>query len=914
MSIGFAPGVEIYREFAAQSTAIPTRQPAYIFGPAADVYPYVAGANNLGKLGQYDPTPDTDVDGTLWNVFAYPERRTGGVVDQDTLGLHVTNGLFQYFSDTTNTAVKKSRNTINLPSFNLQTKNGFTVAAGIGSRQVQVGDIVQVRATLTDASTYVLNSYVTSLIANVVASAVGNATAGPANNNNTAAASIVGGNNAGISTVVDATGYNGTKAGRTHEIYTVTALNTTADNSVTGARFSVTSADGRDNLADVTEVAGEIPLGARGATITFTADGPGTNIEAGDVWTIQLDGNYTQVTATSAGTYTGPTDEVYIIEIAEGGTFAQVPKIRITTQSGNDQLGLFTLTESGAAGTSHSFAVGSYGITATLTGPTGFVTGERFTIEATAASEGAVRTIALAHSLPANLAADSSGANISVDFMVRRNVTLSRTAGAVEQWRSRSNDVLIAAGLSVSFTDITNLDGSVKALPLNAPAASTSDSQLELSYRVWHPASTGLQSLSADGSISAAIAGPTSVDNPLKLALNFAQAEAAGAPVYWYCTGDPSVQVHWEQALKIVEQTRAVYGLVPVTQDATILSLVHAHCVSRSTPLLKLHRVCWLSPLVDEVVELPGLVDNPTATITDDPNTAGNQYTLVEFTIGHMDLLAQGVRAGDEVRYNYVIDASGDTVYSTAIVDTVINSDSLLLTTSIGAAEPVPKKMTIHRTRVDGELVTAMQQAAAPFDVKARVLAPSFLVGTTETPGYVMCAAMAARRSSYRPHQPMTNTDVTGVTSLIWENKFVAEELNLIATAGIFLFKQDPVTNVVSVRHAITAGDYDNILLREESVQSNADDLVFRVDDRLKPLYGKLNANDESISAIQTELDSLQSVLLSEGSNSRFGAQIIEFDTSRVRISPISKDTILVDVLAEVPGPANLIQVFMFVS
>jgi hypothetical protein len=474
--------------------------------------------------------------------------------------------------------------------------------------------------------------------------------------------------------------------------------------------------------------------------------------------------------------------------------------------------------------------------------------------------------------------------------------------------------VLVEAGITYEWPDITETNGTARAIPLVLPSGITADNSLQIDYRVWHPRSTSVLSASYNTNLDTSIPGPTSVDNPLKMALSFAQGEASGVPVLYYCVGDPSVEANWDAALQAVDQVRSVYGLVPLTDDQTIRATVNAHCVSRSTPILKLHRVFWASPAVPSAIQITGDVSTLLSTIADNPDASGTQYTLVQFSAGHIDLIAEGVRPGDVLRYGYGLDAYGNATYSSAVIDTVINSDSLLLATGAAAAEPIARKVEIHRTLSSAEQITYLQSAAAAYGEKARLLMPTFQLGGQTIPGYYLGAAFAARRSAYRPHRPMTNTEVNNITGLVWENRFNADELNSLAVAGYFLLKQNPATGQITVRHAITAGDYDNVLIREESVQSNYDDILFQIDDQLSPLYGKLNANAETINRITIELDALGSRLLAEGLNSVYGAQIISMEVNDVRIAVGSKDTIVVILTLEGPAPANRIQVYMYAN
>jgi len=173
---------------------------------------------------------------------------------------------------------------------------------------------------------------------------------------------------------------------------------------------------------------------------------------------------------------------------------------------------------------------------------------------------------------------------------------------------------------------------------------------------------------------------------------------------------------------------------------------------------------------------------------------------------------------------------------------------------------------------------------------------------------------LAARRSAYLPHRPMTNTDVNGLTGLVWENRFTTDQLNDLGGAGFTLLKQDPTTGTITTRHVITCGDYDNILIREESCYSNLDDILFQVDDQLKPFYGKFNNNEITRNRVRIEIEALIGRLLAAGINSQYGSQIITMTIDDIRQKVGSADTIVVVVTIEGPVPSNIIQVYAYAT
>jgi hypothetical protein len=915
---GFAPGIELRRVFENITSVAASRLGAYFFGPAADVYDYVAGGDNVGKLGQYNPEATTLVDGVAKNVFTYPEKRLGGTVDLDTTKLYITNALLKYFEDTGGNAVKKSRNSIHLADTVVRSGNGAFADVNLPSREVQIGDVVRIKATIPEVGAYELNSYITGFIADKKAVVIGSPVAGAANavepagapvSTVTAVANGAIAANSTIEAVGDIENYEGYASGRLQETYTIEALNSSVAGSVANTRFRITSADGQDNVADtLIGSGGVLTVGTRGATVTFTAEA-GESILIGQRWVFSIKQEYEAPTVTITGAYTGTRSRTYIIEIVEGGVLGDDIVARVLTEDGSDQSGPFTLVKAVGAATV-PVALGNYGLLFSLGTTFGLVTGDRWKVTATAAADDKIRTIVLAHSLSEAITVDTP-MNIQVEFMLRRSIEVPRMLGGTTVWEARENDILVSPGMTVYLSDVTDKNGADLPLEVVRPVVNNADNQAELAYRVFHPRSTELLTLSSETSLDTAVPGPTSVDNPLKLMLSVARADAGGVPLYYFCVGDPSVEANWDAALKAVTFTTQVNGLVPLTQDPVIQQKVHAHAVAMSGPLVKRWRRAWLSLSMNKVKQITNADEVELATILDDPDTAGLQSTLVGFT-SEVDLLDLGVRPGDVLRYNYGIDLHGNVTYDEAVIDRVINADTLKLKTSIGEPEIIARKVEIHRNLQGADFIPEFQSKLTAYDEFARVFMPEYQIGTQTVPGFYAAGAMAARRSGYLPHRPMTNTDVNTFTGTPWEDLFEESDINDLAFAGMFLFTRDPASGLITVRHAITAGDYTNVLLREESVQANADDLSFRVAAKLSPIFGKLNRNTQTLARINTEIASLANEIASEGINSPYGPQVISLDSSGSRFSPAERDTILVDIIGETQVPANRIRTTMY--
>ena len=79
------------------------------------------------------------------------------------------------------------------------------------------------------------------------------------------------------------------------------------------------------------------------------------------------------------------------------------------------------------------------------------------------------------------------------------------------------------------------------------------------------------------------------------------------------------------------------------------------------------------------------------ATVQDDPDTSGTQYTIVEVPANNVNFLALGVKAGDTLRAQFSVDSLGATIYEEFQIDAVLSENSVRLVTGLDAAVNTPR-------------------------------------------------------------------------------------------------------------------------------------------------------------------------------------------------------------------------------
>jgi len=943
----FSPSLEIFKRFQQNVNPQVSDLSAYVIGPSAELVRFSESDEKAnGQLGVYDPTGSL-INGSFQTSYSWPNISVGGVIDDDYTKLNVENGLFEYGDVNDGTLERVGLNAIQWPSNNwaANTDNSGTVYPGdaqFKDRGILVGDRVLVSGVDGNGDAFELVSYVQGFTGVLSASSFSAAVADGGNQADTTADDTVtaGGSNSGnTSLAVDNTNYDGLSSAQPSDTYTITVTQASTGNDPATGLLSITSASGLDDVAVFVPGAYGVAkaFGNRGASLTLTDLGGGSNLVVGDVFTVALAQDYTAPTIAISGAYgsSDQLDRTYLVEVITGAEAADSPVIRLTTTEGNDTGAVVTLVD-GGAGVMQSLSLGSYGLILDITAADGLVSGDKWLVSAVAAKEGAFETINLAHNLPSGVALNDAAANLRVQLYILASVEIPKRSvtPGVYNFTTSSTELLVKGAISLELPQWTD-SGNMVPLPLSAPAAFGSNvSVLYVTYRAWAAAQTGLLSVTSSEELSA-LSGPIDPDNPLKYALSKALLANNGRAVYYFNTSTPSLTAGWEAALKAADGTRATYGFVPLSRDSSVLDLIAGHVDSRSGPSFNMYRVAWFTAddVTSQVVlsDAVGSTDDSTvlATIKDDPNTSGDQYTLVEVTSANAEFVGLGVRAGDVVRFGFATDAWGDETWDEYVVNSVVNESSLLLVNGPSLSEDVPRKIEIHRTLTSAEKVAVFEGGIAPYTLNPdgssssinngdlakypgylfRVLAfGTVLDGAVEVPSYFQAAVLAAARSALAPHQPMTRFAVPGFSSVKGTDLYTAEQLNEIAASGGWINILDIETGDVVVRHAVTAGDWDNVNTREESIISNVDSVSFYLFGVLNPYIGRANNTNDTLAMIQSELKAADSFLQSANYAPGLGGQINSLSILDIRPSPVAKDSVYISLELDVPGPMNKIR------
>jgi hypothetical protein len=411
MSSYVKPQVLVFQEFSIVPTEITEPLRAHIAGPHAVLHRYsVSAEKDAARLGSYNRLDDT--------CYLWPDREPGSLVDPGYTKLYIDDALLLYYShnvgDPANhnvTPVAGKTNWIQSNVLKFKTNGGETRSDVFNDRDVQLGDVVYLRS-VTDTEDSCVETELTTTVVGFASEATNSviepAYTDPDNQASVAGAAatasinvVHGSNLVNCITVAEATGgsytgYNGLASGDVVEEYLIEVVKSSVA-SCQAARLRVTSASGRDNVAELDpgNFGAAVSIGTRGLKLVFSntstaanctanavANGiPATSFVVGQKWRVVVGQAYDDVRAAIVATapntvsggkiygqYTGAKNDTYIVECTKGGTWATQPEISVRTAKGLDYSGPTAVTSSTYA---TGVSVGSSGVRIKFVGDTG---------------------------------------------------------------------------------------------------------------------------------------------------------------------------------------------------------------------------------------------------------------------------------------------------------------------------------------------------------------------------------------------------------------------------------------------------------------------------------------------------------------------------------------------------------------
>jgi hypothetical protein len=954
------PQVLVFQEFSIVPSEVTQPLRAHIAGPNADLHRYDdADEKPLINVGAYDPVNDTN--------YPWPGRAAGSIVDQTYTRVFMDDAYLKYFEDLigntsngrgTNAPVAGRKNWIRSSTVSFKANGTQYPRSGLlYDRDVVIGDVAYVRG-VADAGgacdEIELWTKVAGFAADEVASSIGGCRVDDNNQADTAASAVItktGGPDNCVDATANGAAYDGLEDGHVSEVYTIEVI-TSGIAGCQAARLRVTSASGTDNEDEVTpaDFGSPTDIGSRGLTVTFDNTGNAscsseasygevaeTQLVVGQIWQATVSQLFRPACCEAGGTYTGTVNDVYVIEVTKGGTFANLPEITVTTAKGLDFSGPTEITAIDTA-----FPVGAHGVTISFRDcpeeslssgssvsfagddPGGLRTGDKFFITVNTAQNGAIRTLILDHDIPDELL---TAVDLDLKLFIEKDgleIGENRLASPpAVNWEQETTQIIINSAITVYESTWTNA-GVPMALPIESGT-------LFIHYREW--LQDGIDEIGAinDTADIDDILGPLDEDNPLKWGVFKALQNSNGTLVKYTAVSDPTDADDWQAVLDLIDGRDDIYNLVPLTRLRTVWDLWQGHVESESSETSGNWKGMFINLQTPATKMIVGESDADTqaltptssdgevvlATIADDPNATGTQYTLLSVPEANSNFITYGVDPGDIVRFLFTTDAWGAESYTEFVVDTVLSENSLLLLTGHDVPISEPQKMEVWHNQEKDELITELKGIAQSFaDRRVVAVWPDLVgVGGNTIEGYYLCCAAAGLASGVVPHQPLTNVEISGFDDAASRtiDFFSDTQLDDLDDGGVWIVQEDK-DGRIHTRHALNT-DVTDINRREESIRRNVDAISYLMLNRLSPFIGRSNVHEGMLNRVAFEIRQAVSFLQSTGYTQELGPQLIDgvIRQGYPRIHPLLADRIQVVMDITVPAPLNNIELHLVI-
>ena len=787
-----------------------------------------------------------------------------------------------------------------------------------------------------------------------------------------------------ITLTADGTEYDGLASGYINECYTITVIASSVA-GCNAARLRITSDSGTDNVDELEpeDFGTATDIGTRGLKVTFNQDGTCVSsssqsssassdslfpkgplvdknedtsgqLQVGQVWKVCVTQGFEKVCGVANNTYTGPDDDTYIVEVTKGGTWADLPEVTVTTVKGLDSSGPTTVT-----GDNTAVPVGTYGVTISFSdcanlessssssissmgdnNINGLRKGDKFFITVLTGADGPVRTLILRDDLPTAMLSSS---DLDVRLFIQSTIEVTENrlnAPPLVNYEIESTQLVVKSGITAY--DATWTDNGVEQ-PLEVWSGSTSGTAfgapfgiMYIQYNEWLASATTSLGFIDDVDDIDLIPGQLDEANELKWGAYRALQNSNGTKVGYLAVADPTDLDSWQDAVAILNGRRDIYNYVPLTYDREVQNLFQTQVNSESTA----EKGNWKGMIVglqyesskmvigqsdaDTQALTPTSIDGNVvlATLEDNPQATGTQYTLLSVPAGNAGFITHGVQAGDIVRFLFTPDAFGNPTYTEFQVDSVLSEESLLLLSGHTAPITVAQKVEIWHTLSKDEIVTDLVDQAQSFADRRVVATIPDLAGTggNTQAGYFVSAAIGGLASGVVPHQGLTNVAVAGFDDLSSRTTdfFTDSQLDALAEGGVWIVTEDEDGTPVT-RHAVTT-DTTDLNRQEEMIRRNVDSMSFLFLARLRPLIGRANASPSILGKLRYEINKTIKFFKTNNYSEDLGPQLIDgsFATDAdgniiLRIHPLAADRVEAVVDLVVPAPLNNIELHLVV-
>lgn len=618
---------------------------------------------------------------------------------------------------------------------------------------------------------------------------------------------------------------------------------------------------------------------------------------------------------TVSGTYTGPKDTIYIIEVTAIDNDV-VTEVRITDSAGIDA------TQIAVADDDTTVNLGELGLELTFadggTLSSGWAVGDKYTVAATAESESNEDFDKVVLDGPAVLN-PATDVDVYVDYRMEVSTEIDRKdVASAGDWAWDNGTITDGLSLTPQLRyTVPERTSDERVEFVSAVNETGNNGRLYLTFRSLVPRESGESYVTVRDLIEASehFGVTDSPDNPLGYALRVALQGSAGKAVHAVRLAENTSE-DYAAVRTMLRDIDAFYVFVPLSTDATVHQDFSEAMTASSTRTVMNWRSAYLG------------VDSPSSWAYLTQQSDGSPYTgtilehngeHVLFRTENLDLLQEEVVAGDIVRIQFSTDAWGDTTYQEYVIETVLNNSDAILKSGPASELTVPIKVEIHKDSSPSSIAKfltgrasalASRRATQIWIDHGRVMTPD---GLRTVSNVFLAAYLAGLRSSLLPQQGLSRFDVEFLHSApSMYAKFNDTVLDNIAANGTFIVTQRITGGPVYVRHQLTTDTNRGALYYEDSVRVNVDMVAYELRDAIRPYIGRRNANRETLIDIRNALHNiLESKTTISTEFADIGPALISYEILKLEIDTSLPDRIKVVIRLTVPLPLNRVDIVL---
>jgi len=478
---------------------------------------------------------------------------------------------------------------------------------------------------------------------------------------------------------------------------------------------------------------------------------------------------------------------------------------------------------------------------------------------------------------------------LPVDFIVRRVISAAQLEVREALDSPNSLNSTTAVNGFVWFQD------AAEALPASVMAADTGKGlaytvektvtgadltgDILVSYAVVRNDLVGVQELTASN--YASVVGDAVPDNPLGMAAQIYFSNS-GSNLFVTQVKEDTL-AGWQAAAETIK-TDAVYSVVPLTSDETVLAMWRAHTLAESAPDNKRERILWQCRRFLQDVVLAAL--SPTDHVTVSRDNDGVQTVVVS-----RNLVELGVKVGDLLTgtwFNGVtyrefsgrimaVSVIGAVTTVTMLPDGNVPLNTVDMTVTAYTVVSKPLSLFELKNQIKAYPQTVRERRVRNIYPDRCTLAFSDTTGDGETTGlygggfrtvvtdnFYSCVVEAAKRTVFGPARPLTKRGGAGIYNLL--DPFVEAPgfQDELIDSGMYYMEQagGPGSNVYTLRALTT--DTRELITAEESVTPQIDSFVRTLRKQLTPLLGPEILDERFFSLVSLSAQAVVSRALAE--------------------------------------------------